>query len=158
MYQRALLFGDIIDGEMMLNTLGCIVQEEWERTPLVRPYVQLDAFVVMPNHVHGILFLNWGAVGATCQVAQPRAMQRIAPTNRPAGAEAGSIGAIISQFKSVATKRINGVRQTPGASVWQRNYYEHVIRSDSSCNRIRSYILTNPAGWDRDRDNPVHWQ
>ena len=86
-YQRALLLGDAVDSEMQLNTLGCIVQEEWERTPAVRPYVQLNAFVVMPNHLHGILFINWGDVGATWQVARPRAMQRIAPTNRPIGAE-----------------------------------------------------------------------
>jgi putative transposase len=165
-YQRACLFGDVVGDEMMLSTLGCIVLEEWERTAIHRTYVILDEFVVMPNHVHGIIVIDHGAdgVGATRRVAQfdptsipnvpasGRATHRVAPT----GPAAGSIGAIIGQFKSISAKRINRVRETPGAPVWQRNYYEHVIRDEKSLNAIREYIQFNPARWAADNENPAN--
>lgn len=148
---RACLFGDIVDGEMRLNPFGHIVLEEWQRTALVRPHVTLDAFVIMPNHIHGIIVINDDAnpVGATRRVA-PTTMT---PEIVRAGPASGSVGAIVGQFKSAATKRINALRGAPRAPVWQRNYYEHIIRDDESLNRIRQYIGQNPLRWDLDREN-----
>ncbi|MBI1258234.1 MAG: transposase [Chloroflexi bacterium] len=158
-HERACLFGEIDDqGNMALNMIGGIVRDEWLQTAVVRPYVVLDEYIVMPNHFHAIIVLTGDResdlskhngnsnVGATWQVA---------PT-RPNGPKSGSIGAIVGQFKRKATIGINELRDTPGAPVWQRNYYEHVIRNESSLNDIRSYIQTNPARWAEDQENPAY--
>ncbi len=148
---RAHLFGEVVNGEMRLNDAGRIVWEEWFKTATLRPYVQLneDEFVVMPNHIHGIIWIV-DDVGATRRVAPTR----VAPTmDAPHGPKSGSIGAIIGQFKSVTTKRINDLRGTPGVPVWQRNYYEHIIRNEEALERIRTYIQTNPLRWAFDREN-----
>ena len=148
-YQRASLFGRVVDGEMAVNELGKIVREEWFRTARVRPYVELfdDEFVVMPNHIHGIIWIVDDK-----HVAQ----RRCAPTGgiTPTNVVPGSLGAIIRAFKSIVTKRINALRGTPGAPVWQRNYYEHIIRTERALNRIRRYIVENPLRWHFDRYNP----
>jgi len=96
----------------------------------------------MPNHIHGIIFINESNVGATGR----------SPI-RP-GPRQGSLGSFLSGFKSATTKRINDLRRTSGL-VWQRNYYEHVIRNEDSLHRIREYIVDNPARWDFDRENPA---
>ena len=108
-WQREILFGDVVEGKMMLNEFGEIVCDEWERTAIVRPNVELGEYIVMPNHFHGILIItnDGNTVGAT---------RRVAPT-----LQSGSLGAVIGQFKSVVTKRINGLRHIAGAPVWQRN-------------------------------------
>lgn len=148
-HDRACLFGEVVEGVMRLNAWGEIVREEWFRTAQLRPYVVLheDEFVVMPNHVHGIIWIV-GRVGATRQVAPTR----VVPTS-PAGPDAGSIGAIIGQFKSAVTKRINAYWGIPGARIWQRNYYEHIIRTERALNAIRRYIAENPLRWHLDRYN-----
>lgn len=73
---------------------------------------------------------------------------------RPTGPPSGSLGAIVGNFKSVTTRRINRMRKTPGGPVWQRNYYEHIIRDEGELRRIRNYILANPARWAQDQENP----
>jgi len=143
-HRRAILFGEVIDDAMMLNTLGCIVMEEWEHTATLRPHIELDAFVVMPNHVHGIIVINWGIVGARRAVPLP------AKTEQFGKPVSNSLPTIVRAFKSAATQRINHVRQTPGMAVWQRNYYEHIIRNETSLNAIREYIVYNPARWTDD--------
>jgi len=151
-YQRECLFGKLVDGEMRLNAYGEIVRDEWFKTAQIRPNVLLtaDEFVVMPNHIHGIIWivddLETRPVGAT---------RRVAPTatQRPRGPEPGSIAAIVGSFKSAVAKRINRMRQTRGAAVWQRNYYEHIIRNERALRAIRRYILENPLRWHLDRYN-----
>jgi putative transposase len=137
---RECLFGEITDGVMVLNGFGVIVREEWLRTSEIRKEIILDEFVVMPNH--GIIVIT-NDVGAT---------QRVAPT----GPVSGSVGAIIGQFKSAVTKRINQIRDNPGVPVWQRNYFERVIRNDRELTAIREYIVNNPVKWAMDRENPVN--
>jgi REP element-mobilizing transposase RayT len=132
-WQHECLFGEIVDGEMHLNDYGRVVEEEWLRTAEVRPNVDLDAFVIMPNHIHGIIVICIDPVGAS---------RRLAPTNTPTRLVAGSLGAIIGQIKSVTTKRINVLRSMPGQAVWQRNYYERIIRSEAALDNIRQYIET----------------
>ncbi len=147
---RLCVLGRIEDGEMLLSPFGRIVEEEWLQTPVVRPNVDLDAFVVMPNHVHGIIVLLNHPGNSDAGMATTRATHRVAPTGPPRG----SIGAIIGQIKAVTTKRVNALRATSGASLWQRNYYEHVIRDDRDLARIRDYIAANPACWQEDIENP----
>ena len=104
-------------------------------------YVDLDEYVVMPNHMHGILVITDDGRGGS----------RTAPTT---DAKRKSVGRLIGAFKTVSTKRINEIRKTPGAKLWQRNYYEHIIRNDDDLNRIRHYIADNPLRWDQDPENP----
>jgi REP element-mobilizing transposase RayT len=101
----------------------------------------------MPNHVHGIVVI-------TCQ---GRGVLQYAPTDdkTPFRSPSQTIGAIVRGFKSLVTKRINTIRDTPGESVWQRNYYEHVIQNDDDLNRIREYIANNLAQWALDEENPA---
>ena len=145
---RACWFGAVADGEMQLNDAGRAAQASWDELPIRFPNLRLDVFVVMPNHIHGIII-----VGA----------QFIAPGNsspsRSDGARQGAmnraptLGEIVRTFKAVSTRVI---RQTiiPDFA-WQRNYYEHVIRDEDSLNRIRQYILDNAGRWAFDRENPV---
>jgi putative transposase len=134
------LFGVIVDGEMRINEFGLIVQEEWFRTPLLRSYAAVDAFVVMPNHFHGILVLSDDQRPASC--GEGKFGKRLA----------GSVGGIVGQFKTVVTKRINRIRGTPTAQVWQRNYFERIIRTEDELNLMRHYIDGNPAHWGEDPD------
>jgi len=149
-YQRQVLFGEIINGEMVLNTCGEIVSEEWFKTTQIRANIQLhdDEFVIMPNHLHGIIWIVETEAGATGPVAPTRNGQFNGP-------KPGSIGAIIGQIKSVAAKRINQTLNSPGAPVWQRNYFEHIVRNDDELNAIRQYIQNNPHKWELDQDNPI---
>lgn len=130
------LFGDIVDAGMVLHDAGRIVVDEWLRTAQIRAEIDLDEWVVMPNHFHGIVVIG-------CAGDRP-----VAPTTGP---KPKSIGALIAGFKSAVTKRINHTRRTPGAQVWQRNYCERVIRNDSELHRIREYIRNNPARWESDQ-------
>jgi REP element-mobilizing transposase RayT len=148
---RTCLFGDVADGVMRLNQMGHIVRQCWLAIPEHFPHVLLDEFVVMPNHVHGIIvIMATHIVGARHAVPQqfgkPEQFAKPVP---------GSIPTIVRSFKSAATKRINHHRGTPGAPVWQRDYFEHIIRNDESLNRIREYILNNPLQWALDRENPL---
>ena len=163
-WQRECLFGEIVNGEMVLNDMGRIVVDEWEKTATVRKNVILDEFVIMPNHFHGIIFFSEdvGAIPAGRPIAigsnvgcctERRATQRVAPT----GSVSGSIGAVMSQIKSIVTKRINALRNNPGCPVWQRNYYERVIRNEDELSRAREYIVNNPMKWELDKENPVNY-
>ena len=139
-HDRACLFGDVVDGQMRLNEYGQVVADSWMWLSDQYPHVELDEWVVMPNHLHGIMVLT-GPDG--------RGGSRTAPTkNRK------PVGRLIGAFKTVSTKRLNTLRHTPGLLVWQRNYYEHIVRSEESLDRIRRYIIGNPARWDEDPENP----
>jgi REP element-mobilizing transposase RayT len=155
-HDRMCLFGEIINGEMRLNDAGKIVKQCWDEIPAHFPHVVLDEYVVMPNHVHGIIILVNSDVGAThaspLHDASPQ--RNNVSSARPRGPQRHSIASIVGSFKSATTKRINEHRGTPRLPVWQRNYYEHIIRNDESLNRIREYIITNPLRWHTDNQNP----
>ncbi len=139
-HNREYLFGNVVDGKMVLNEFGKIVEQCWLETEKMRNGVIVDAFVIMPNHLHGIIVITDDYVGAYCNT--PLRVFR-SPSK--------TIGAIVRGFKSASTKRINQIRQTPGFPVWQRNYYEHIIRNEIELNRIRKYIIDNPLKWELDR-------
>ncbi len=146
-WNKECLFGKIVDGEMRVNEYGRVVQDEWSRTAVLRPNIILDAFIVMPNHCHGIVVITGPSKGVL----------QYAPTTHAASLRSPSqtIGAIVRGFKSAATRRINILRCVSGVPVWQRNYYERVVRDDTEMHRTREYITSNPAGWLEDEENPV---
>jgi REP element-mobilizing transposase RayT len=139
-YQRKCLFGDIVRGEMRLTRPGMIVQHCWDAIPAHFPNLDLDEFVVMPNHVHGIVLIDDGR-GAPCRNPAVEQFGRSMP---------GSIPTLVRSFKSAATRRVNETRQAHGAKLWQRNYWEHIVRNEPELNRLREYIQNNPAQWDLD--------
>ncbi len=153
------LFGDVVDGEMRVNALGQVVVECWDALPAHFSNVELDAFVVMPNHAHGIVVINDAAPARRGEAffAPQKNASPLHPSQPPPprGTQSGSIGAIIQNFKSVSTRKINQSRDTAGALVWHRNYYEHIIRNERSLNAIRGYIAGNPAQWASDDENPI---
>jgi len=132
------LLGDVVNDEMLLNECGGVVAQYWEWLRGQYLHLDLDAWIVMPNHVHGII-----VIGEAC-----RGGSRTAPT------KGKPLGRLVGAFKTVSTKQINLMRGTPGAPVWQRNYYEHIIRNEEECNLIRKYIADNPLLWALDRENP----
>jgi len=145
---RECLFGEVIDEEMRLNGVGQIVEAQWQKTASLRPQIKLDAYVVMPNHFHGIIFILNNRRGVL-QYAPTRDRQSFRSPSQ-------TVGAIIRGFKSAAAKEINLSRGTPGLPVWQRNYHEHIIRDENELNRIREYIVLNPARWKDDEENPIN--
>lgn len=149
---RVCLFGEVLDGVMRLNGFGEVVREEWLQRAGVRHEIDLDGFVVVPNHLHGIVMIR--GVGADRVKSCPSTINR-PPQRSPSGPLSGSLGAMIGQFKSIVTKRINALRVTPGCPVWQRNFYEHVIRDETDLQAIREYIVNNPLRWELDENNPA---
>ena len=146
-HKKDCIFGRVVDGHMYLNDIGAIVFSEWTKTEDIRDDVVTDAFVVMPNHFHGILIL----IESRDRGSGPRA-----PTFENFGKPTRhSIPTIIRSFKATVTKQVNEIRETPGKPVWQRNYYEHIVQNGNELNRIRRYIVENPIKWDSDRQNPV---
>jgi putative transposase len=151
---RACLFGNVIDGAMHLNDAGKMVQAVWDEIPLYYPGIDIDACSIMPNHMHGIIVLF-----EPDDVVQPHTGQE---AGQPHGAAPTrlSLPDVVHRFKLLTTKRYSdGVKLmdwTPyNGRVWQRNYYEHIIRNEHSLQRIREYIDANPAKWDIDPENPV---
>jgi len=130
---RMCMFGHIATGEMRLNDAGQMVQSVWDGIPAHYTGIETDAFVVMPNHVHGIVII--------------------------AGATGMSLPDVVHRFKTMTTKRyVDGVKQNGwpwfDGKLWQRNYWEHIIRNEHELNRVREYITNNPAKWDMDHQNP----
>ena len=135
-YDSRCIFGTVVDGEMRPNALGRIVEDEWLRTSEVRSYVDLDLFALMPNHIHGIILMR-----------DERRSRDLAKVSKSPTLAAGSLGAIIGQFKSKVTKRVRGLQGASDARICQRNYFESVIRSEKILNEAREYIVSNPARW-----------
>jgi len=150
-FQRQCLFGQIVDGEMQLNEIGQIVVEEWLQSRMIRKEIDFDQWVIMPNHLHGIVLIEpTDPVGANgCLPTKEDHSHRMVPSMKKR-----SLPSLIAGYKSSTTKRINTLRNAAGTPVWQRNYYEHIIRSDNSLQYIQQYIQNNPATWQDDRLNP----
>ncbi len=147
-YQRDMLFGKIIRGEMQLSSYGKIADECWRAIPDHFPNVELGVYVVMPNHVHGVIVINDGPATNSSRVVGARHASPL----RPCGIRPKSIGAIVGSFKSAVTRRIG--REFNAAAIWQRNYYEHVIRNHEEWERIHRYIQSNPSRWAEDAESP----
>jgi REP element-mobilizing transposase RayT len=154
------VFGAIKNGVVRLNDYGQIVAREWQRTAELRAEVELDEFVLMPNHFHAIVLINVGARGgAPSNSNAPDSVNKNIFTEigrtavRPYNAPSHNLGATINGFKGSVTRRINAYRderQLSHVSVWQRNYYESVIRDENELNAIRQYIIENSLNWASD--------
>ena len=137
---HACLFGHVVNGEMHLNEAGLIVRSVWDELPDRFPGMESDAFVVMPNHIHGIIAF----VGAGLAL----------PTGKGAASSARTLADVVRAFKSLSAIQVNR-RLMRSGSLWQRNYYEHVARNEQELMAIREYIQANPARWDDDENNPA---
>ena len=210
-YQRACLFGTVADGEMYLSAAGVAVWRCWERLVTHFPQVSLDSFVVMPNHLHGIVIIDNSVLAEVANASECRARHAVPlrdgsnqgdmndsghpaetgagstlpnPVGQVVGARhavpgdggvtrnrsakegdastnddklrqfgvpvAGDLATVIRSFKSAATRAVNELQGTDGPGVWQRNYYEVIIRNDKMLNGIQQYIADNPANWKQD--------
>ncbi|MCX6826443.1 MAG: transposase [candidate division Zixibacteria bacterium] len=124
---RKCILGEIVNGKMILNEFGNIVKFTWDALIQHNANILLDQFVIMPNHVHGIIFINNDA-----NYGLPE---------------------IVRQFKTFSAKPINEIQNKSGNKYWQRNYYEHIIRDEQELNQKREYILNNPLNWEKDENN-----
>jgi len=163
------LFGGMENGAMVLNEYGCVVRDEWLKTAEFRAEIRAGEFVVMPNHFHGVVIIAEPIIGDI----RERAIREL-PLRTPnpcVGAIHESpfhesplplrqqrrqmtLSKIIGRFKMLTAKRINEIRQLPGVPVWQRNYYEHVIRNEADYGQIAEYIADNPRRWEEDTLHP----
>ena len=164
------LFGEIHHGKMDLNEYGNIVQECWYDLPNHYPTIELDSFVVMPNHIHGIVILkthleNRESADSKCLTMGNRfsdagagfkpAPASITPVEHARPFKYHGLPEIVRALKTFSARRINILRDMRGVPVWQRNYHEHIIRRGTSLNRIQRYILMNPLKWEWDRENSM---
>ena len=166
---RVPYLADIVEGTVRLSPIGEIVAEEWQKTAQIRTNVIVDAWVVMPDHLHGIIGITGTAhddadthddVNVSRDVVEtprrvvvetPRRGVSTTTTAASAAWKSGSLGAIIGQFKSVCTKRIWAAGYRDFA--WQERFYDHIIRNERDADRIRAYIANNPARWELDYEN-----
>ena len=171
-YERECLFGNIINSQITLNNFGELIKEEWLKSAEIRKEIELDEFVIMPNHFHGIVIINQeinrdfiknnveasdNNVGANGRSPLRQEIQSSPPK---ISMKPKSLSSLIAGFKSATTKKINMIRNTPQNPVWQRNYYDHIIRNDESLTRIREYLQNNPLSWENDQlhpNNPSKW-
>jgi putative transposase len=177
-YNRECIFGEIVGAngirpEMVLNQYGEIVREEWLKSATIRNEIELGEYIIMPNHFHAIVIIRGDKkiIKRDLNIRDHRIIELkgnlkmregdrnlyegdrpVAPTNTPVGLKSQSISAFMAGYKSVITKRINEIRRTPGFPVWQRNFYERVIRDEDEFNEIREYIQFNPANWEADNE------
>jgi REP element-mobilizing transposase RayT len=146
---RQCCFGDVIDGKMQLSPIGQIVAEEWQKTEQIRSNVQIDAWVVMPNHLHGIVIIH-----KPVETLRPDTLVETFRRNvftDKSRLKPNSLGSIIGQFKSVCTKRI-WAAGFPDFG-WQTRFHDRIIRDEESASQIREYIINNPARWESDKNN-----
>jgi REP element-mobilizing transposase RayT len=148
---RACVFGSVTGPAVNLSRRGMIASNCWHDVPNHRPYVVLDQFIVMPNHVHGIFWIEDGLAddcrADTCVALHHHGNQHPRPP-------AGSVGAIVGSYKAAVSREINRLRPGAARDLWQPNYFEHVIRTDRGLEAAREYVRANPERWAADRQNP----
>ncbi len=151
---RECVFGDVKNDEMLLNEIGEIAKTCWEEIPQHFPYVVLDAFVIMPNHVHAVLFIDHDVISTPVSVETKDLLSLRGEHNRLLKKLRGTsktIGSIIRGFKIGVTKWVNC--NTNVSNIWQTNYYDHIVRNEAELNRIRHYIIDNPLNWEKDKND-----
>jgi REP element-mobilizing transposase RayT len=137
------IFGKIIDKEMHIYELGKIVQDCWQEIPVHFSHIDVEPFIVMPNHIHGIITIHENVGRGTIMLAHARYR---APTIEKFGKPViGSIPTIIRTYKAAVSRRVR--RELRMVNIWQRNYYEHIIRNQLELEDIADYLLANPENW-----------
>jgi REP element-mobilizing transposase RayT len=167
-WHREFLFGEIVNNEMELSRYGEIVQKWWGEIPIHFPNVETGAFVIMPNHVHGIIFINERR-GTVSVPRDNQPLNKLETPNSNETSEQGgetpplrvirvpTLGQVVAYFKYQSTKELNTVENAGTVTkFWQRNYYEHVIRNESDLQNKTDYIEANPLLWNEDDENPAN--
>ncbi|MCK5760390.1 MAG: transposase [Candidatus Delongbacteria bacterium] len=167
---RYQLFGRIVNNKMVLNKFGLIAQKEWKNTSVIRQNVELDEFIIMPDHIHGIIIINRRGVMPYAlkndlnnenidynNIDHENDMRTYGNTplpfmenvqkNTPLRSPIQTIGSIIRGYKSAVTIKVNQIRKTPKIKIWQRNYFERIIRNQKALEKIRYYIRNNPENY-----------
>jgi putative transposase len=154
-HSRQCLFGEVLKGQMRLNRLGYIAQFCWSKIPCHFPHIQLDSYVIMPDHIHGLLVILDDTTVGTRQCRVPTREQFGKPVR-------GSIPTAIRSFKSAVTKQIHCFCETTEVPIWQSGFYESIIRDEDSLNGTRQYIAENPQRWannpqklNHQKDHPI---
>lgn len=172
-HDKRCLFGDVIDDEMQLNEAGRVVRNEWLITPQKRPNILLDEFIIMPNHIHGIIIINRRGVlkyaPATkrgliyapdlkerrviknASILSDKGVYQYAPTDKLTS-PSQTLGAIVRGFKAATATRIKIMPDNSINKLWQRSFYDHIIRNEKELHQIRKYIHENPLKWQIDKE------
>ncbi|SEA61292.1 REP element-mobilizing transposase RayT [Desulfuromusa kysingii] len=151
---RESLLGEIADGVITLNDAGRMVENSWLELPAKYPDMAIDEHVIMPNHFHGIIILQPPVV-VGAPLAAP-GYGKNGTTDQGAASSAPTLGDVIRAFKSISAINVNISLDRSGQPLWQRNYYERIIRNENELHNIRQYIRNNPAQWDDDNENPTN--
>ena len=150
---RVCYFGDVVNGKMELSPMGEIVADEWQKTSDIRANVQLDEWIVMPNHLHGIIWITHTVEtfrrGGTVETFR----RNVSTADTQSRLQPNSLGSIIGQIKSICTKRIRAAGFADFD--WQERFHDDIIRNDRALDAVRAYIIHNPANWEKDKDNPA---
>jgi len=153
-HQKKHLFGEVIEGEVKTNEIGEMIWLYWDHLPRRYPNIEIDKFVLMPNHIHGIIRIV-EPVRAIHESPRKTSRDSVGAVHEPPLRRKMLLAKIIGYFKMNTAKRINEMRGLAGVPVWQRNYYEHIVRNDDELNKIRDYIVTNPLRWPTDPENLI---
>ncbi|MBI9051887.1 MAG: transposase [Anaerolineaceae bacterium] len=151
-HQRRMLFGNIENEAIHMNELGEIAQEKWREISNHFENVNLDYFVVMPNHIHGIIQIIDSQSVETRHASSLQNMD-IKPIS---GVKPKSLCAIIGSYKAAVSRQINRSSIPSDTPIWQRGFYDHIIRNESSLIKLRQYIENNPLQWQLDHENPIN--
>jgi REP element-mobilizing transposase RayT len=143
--KRKCIFGDITNGKMILNNCGIIAEKELLKLNNETD-VNLESYVIMPNHIH-MIFEFPTDVGAIHELPSKMSIKERRKMKLPK---------VVGKYKMLASKEINMIRKTPGKKLWQRNYWDHIIRDENDFNVISEYVENNPTKWDLDKLNPVN--
>ncbi|ELS01947.1 transposase [Xenococcus sp. PCC 7305] len=172
-YQKLNWFGEVCDDKICLNQIGKIVAREWLRSSEIRQEIELDEWVVMPNHFHGIVVINQNHDdGNIRKLTDPKTNNSGAHSGAHSGTyldthlgaslaplrmrKPRSLSSFVAGFKSAVTKQVRQICQEPNLRLWQRNYYESVIRDRQQLDNVRRYIINNPLCWHEDPENQNH--
>ncbi len=151
---RGSILGKVVEDEVRLSFLGEVVRGIWSRIPERYKGTELDDCVIMPNHLHGIIIVNDQSVGAIHESPLQRDYSEQSKEECMKQHRSMTLSKIIGWFKMNSAKQINLLKRTSGISVWQRGFYDHIIRNDTDLHRIREYIANNPFRWALDEENP----
>jgi putative transposase len=163
-YRKQCWFGDVKQGEMQLNQIGQIVIQEWLKSSEIRQEIELDEWVLMPNHLHGIVWIKDQDQGRSDRQSDTEGLNQEGLRQeglRRKPLQSRSLGSFVSGFKASVTRHVNLIRYNSALPFWQRNYYESIIRDETHLSNIREYIWNNLQNWDDDEEHPHNnseWQ
>ena len=157
---RECIFGRVEQNHIRHNEISELVVNCWLSISDHFDNTELDEFVLMPNHLHGIIFIHEGLGKGEASPEGSSNWTAILPGDaslqQPIGTQSGSLSAIIQNFKSISTRKVNRLCFEPGNKIWQRNYYERIMRNERELNATREYVRDNPLNWELDKENPTN--